>query len=341
MIRYSEIVQNGQKLDSEKKANKGEGISLRKTGILDKDKKDKEEEKDAINEARVYYKKLFTLANKVQSWVRKNETINIQLIVPLLRSIIENDLIDSLYYYLGFEGHKGDKLGAHSIDVTIFSLKIGMGMGYDNKRLLALAMIAFLHDMGMYKIAENIVNKKGKLDKQEFKEIQRHPEISADILSGLGDKYRWLADVALQVHERADGSGYPSGLREEEIHDYAYIIGLVDIYAAMIKDRPYRDRIEKNRAMRDIIAFSRGRFPVKIIKVFLNQISFFPVNSYVKLSDRSVGRVITTNPDFPLKPIVEVLYDSLGNRLAEKRVVDLSGQTLLYVIGSVDEKDII
>ena len=63
--------------------------------------------------------------------------------------------------------------------------------------------------------------------------------------------------------------------------------------------------------------------------------------SYVKLNDRSVGRVINTNPNFLLKPVVEVLYDSLGNRLAEERVVDLSEQALLYVTGSIDEKDII
>jgi HD-GYP domain-containing protein (c-di-GMP phosphodiesterase class II) len=338
MIRFSEIVENGQKPDLKKKVRKGEGVNLRSTGILNEDK---EEKKMAINEARAYCKKLFTLADKVESWVQKDETIDIHLIIPVLRSIIENDLIDSLYYYLGFEGDKEGKLAAHSIDVTIFSLKIGIGMGYDNKRLLALAMIAFLHDVGMYKIPQNILNKKGKLDKQEFKEIQRHPEISADILSGLGDKHGWLAEVALQVHERADGSGYPKGLREKGIHDYAYIIGLVDIYSAMIKDRPYRDRIEKNRAVRDVISSCKAKFPVKIIKVFLNQISFFPLNSYVKLNDRSVGRVINTNPNFLLKPVVEVLYDSLGNRLAEERVVDLSEQALLYVTGSIDEKDII
>jgi len=76
------------------------------------------------------------------------------------------------------------------------------------------------------------------------------------------------------------------------------------------------------------------------VRAFLNQISFFPLNSYVKLNDRSVGRVITTNPNLPLKPTVEILYDSLGNRLAEERIVDLSEQTLLYVTGSIDEKEI-
>jgi HD-GYP domain-containing protein (c-di-GMP phosphodiesterase class II) len=170
--------------------------------------------------------------------------------------------------------------------------------------------------------------------------MQRHPEISAHMLSRLDDEYRWLADMALQVYERADGSGYPKGLKGEEVHEYAYIVGLVGIYSAMIKDRPYRERVEKNSAVRNIIVSSKDAFPARIVRVFLNEISFFPLNSYVKLNDRSVGRVVTTNPDFPLKPTVEILYDSLGNRLAETRTVDLSEQTLLYITGSVDEKEI-
>ena len=337
MIRFSKIIEHGKELDLKETVNNGE-VSFRKTDVLNKDKVGG---KNADKEARLYYQKLFSLGNKVQSWVSNNDPIDISIIISLLRSIIEDDVVESLYYYLVLEGDNGNKEVMHSIDVTIFSLKIGIGMGYDNERLLALAMIAFLHDVGMYKIPQDILNKKERLSEQEFKEIQKHPEISADILSQLGDKYKWLADVSLQIHERADGSGYPRGLKEEEINDYAYIIGLIDIYSAMIKDRPYRDRFEKNRAMRNIISTSKGKFPAKMIKVFLNQISFFPVNSYINLNDHSFGRVIKTNPDLPLKPIVEILFDSRGNRLKQPKIVDLSRQPLLYITGSVDEKDIV
>ncbi len=341
MIRFSEIIKDNPEMDLKGKTKKGE-VNLSKAGILNKEKA---EEKYTIEEARVHYQKLLTLADQVQSWVQKNLIINISFILPVLDLIIENNLIDSLYSCVVLEGEKGNKLKAplvpHSVDVTVISLKIGVAMGYDNKRLLGLAIIALLHDIGMYRIPQNILNKKGKLSEAELKIIQRHPEIGAGILSKLGNEYKWLADVALQIHERADGSGYPQGLKEGEIHEYAYIIGLVDMYSAMIKDRPYRERIEQNRAMRSIIDSAKGKFPVKIIKVFLNQISFFPLNTYVKLNDRSVGRVITTNPNFPLKPTVEILYDSLGNRLAEARIADLSGEHLLYITGSIDEKDII
>jgi len=337
MVRFSDIIDDGHKMNAEK-VSRREGVNLRKTGIWNMGKI---KGKNTMDEARVYYQQLLTFANKVQSWVQNNETINISPVLHLLQTLIENDLIDSLYYYLVFKDNRQSNTGIHTIELTIFSLKIGIGMGYERKRLLALAIVAFLHDVGMYKINENIVEKKGKLNEREFKEIQRHPTISADLLSTLGSKYTWLANVSSQVHERADGSGYPRGLREGEIHEYAYIIGLVDIYSAMIKDRPYRDRIEKNRAMKSIIASCKGKFPAKIIKVFLNQISFFPVGSHIRLNDRSVGRVITTNPNFPLKPTVEILHDNVGTRLKESRIVDLSRQPLLYITESIDERDLI
>jgi len=113
---------------------------------------------------------------------------------------------------------------------------------------------------------------------------------------------------------------------------------LVDIYSAMIKDKPYKDSIEKNKAIKTMIASIKEKFPAKIVKAFLNQISFFPAGSWVKLNDMSVGRVVTANPEFLLKPFVEILYDHGGTRLKKSKTVNLSQQPLLYIIESVDER---
>jgi HD-GYP domain-containing protein (c-di-GMP phosphodiesterase class II) len=337
MIRFSDII-DYINLDVEERDKADEGLVLGKTGLWNIGR---EEGRNTMQEARAYYQKLLDLADQVHYWVRNDETIDISSVVQHLRHIIENDLIEPLYYCLVFEGDIVSTVAEQSVHVTIFSMLIGVGMGYDKKRLLPLAMVAFLHDVGMYKIPEDILNKKGKLSERELKEVQKHPEISAEILSKLGDKYAWLANLSLQVHERADGTGYPRAIKEGSIHEFAFIVGLVDIYSAMIKDRPYRDRIEKNRAMKSIITSSKDKFPAKLLKVFLNQISFFPVGSHVKLNDRSAGRVITTNPQFPLKPIIEILYDHVGNKLKKPKIVDLSQQPLLYITESIDERKLL
>jgi len=337
MIRFSDIIDDIN-LDVEDKDTEGAGMALGKTDFWNTGRV---EGRNTMEDARAYYQNLLALADEVQRRVQGNETINISSVIHQLRHIIENDLIESLYYYLIIEWNKDGGVAEHSIDVTIFSLMVGIGMGYDKSRLLPLAMVAFLHDVGMHKVPQEILKKRGKLSDQELKEVQKHPIQSAEILSQLGDRFTWLVNLCLLVHERADGSGYPRGLKEGNTHNFAFIVGLVDIYSAMIKDRPYRNRIEKNNAMKSILASSKGKFPYKIIKVFLNQISFFPVGSYVKLSNYSAGRVISTNPNFPLKPTVEILYDHIGNKLKRSKIIDLSQEPLIYVIESIDEKEFI
>lgn len=337
MIRFFDIVDDID-LNVEEREKIDEGLALGKTGFWNMGRV---EGRNTMQEARAYHKKLLALAKQVQACVQNNEPIDISAVIQHLRHIIESDLIEPLYYCLVFDRDKESTVPAHTIEVTIFSLMVGVGMGYDKKRLLPLAMVAFLHDVGMYKIPPAILGKKGKLSEREFEQIKRHPEISAGILSKLGDKFAWLANLTLQVHERVDGTGYPRGLKEDKVHEFAFIVGLVDMYSAMIKDRPYRQRIEKARAMKGIISSSKGKFPAKVVKVFLNQISFFPVGSHVKLNDRSAGRVIATSPEFPLKPTVEILYDHVGNKLKKSKIVDLSQQPLLYITESIDESELV
>ena len=335
-IRFSKIIEHDSRAGLKKKVPRRE-VSLRKIGILDEDEV---VERDTANGAGKYYEKLYKLADQVRAWVQNDEVINIALITPILDSMIEKNLTDHVYHHATFKVDEVEVMAAHAIEVTLLSTKIGIGLNYEKKQLADLAIVAFLQDVGMYKIPPDILAKRGTLSNQELKEIQRHPEISADILSRLNDNYSWLAEVALQVHERADGSGYPFGLKGEEIHDYASIIGVADVYSAMIHDRPYRERIERNRVVRAIMDSTGEAFPTWVVKAFLNQVSFFPLGSYVKLNDRSLGRVVNTDSDFPLRPTVEILNDDHGSRLQKERIVDLSEQLLLYVTGSMDEKDI-
>ncbi len=204
--------------------------------------------------------------------------------------------------------------------------------------LLKLGLAAFLENVGMYKIPDSIIKKRGKLEEGEIKIIKAHPRRSTEILGRMGERYKWLAQIALQVHERADGSGYPNGLKGKEIHELASIIGLMDIYMAMIQNRAYRDKFIPSDAMKFIIKDAKKLFPPKILKVFLTLISLFPVNTYVRLNNKSVGRVISTDKDQPFRPTIELLYDGLGNKLEERKVIRLSENPLLNLIESIDEK---
>ena len=136
-----------------------------------------------------------------------------------------------------------------------------------------------------------------------------------------------------------DGSGYPRGLKGEEILEFASIIGLVDTYMAMIRNRPYRSKYMQTEAVKAIIELGQGRFPPRVFKEFLDQVSLFPVNTCVKLNNNSIGRVLSTEKTQPLRPTLELLYDGLAQKMEKPRIVRLSKQPLLHIIGAVDERD--
>jgi HD-GYP domain-containing protein (c-di-GMP phosphodiesterase class II) len=213
-------------------------------------------------------------------------------------------------------------------------------VGYDGKRLIKLGLTAFLENVGMYKIPESVLTKKGKLEEKEISVIKSHPIISYRILAGAGEKYQWLAKLALQTHERSDGSGYPKGLKGEEISEVASIIGLTETYIAMIKRTPYRDPYSKTDAVKFVIEDAKRQFPIKVLKAFFNEISLYPVNTYVRLNSGAIGRVRATNKRRPLRPRITLLYDSEEKKLPSPRIIDLSEDPLFYIVENIDEKDL-
>jgi response regulator RpfG family c-di-GMP phosphodiesterase len=332
MINFTNIVEKEPKAPPSKGNPKKTAVSLREIDIFDQHAAAEESPvvSDTVNEVVAYYKMLFKLADKVRDWVKGDQAINISVVARVMRDIVKKDLVETVYHHLTSNGDGAGVLPSRAMRVTLLSLKMGVGMGYDDERLADLGTAAFLHDVGRYKMPDDELNEEG------VPSDQRHPQISADMLSGLNENYGWLPTVVLQVHERADGSGYPFGLKQEEIHEYSFIIGLADMYLDMISAGP---GIEPHAAIREILDTAQQEFPTTVVKNFVNQVSFFPLGSYVKLNDRSIGRVVNTNPDYPLRPTVEVLNDGAGATVSSTRVVDLSQQILLYITGSVDETE--
>ena len=296
-------------------------------------------ERDSADVA-VLYEKLVQSATDVREKVASGQDLAPGPIFADLHAVLDRDLIQPLFEHAMSQPGDWKDLSLHSVDVSLGCLMVGKGLGYDKKKLLEIGLAAFLENVGMYRIPEGILEKSTKLESGEIDRIREHPETSATILSRLGERYAWLADIALQVHERTDGSGYPRGLKGSEISETASIIGLVDTYVAMIRKRAYRDRILQADAIRFILKEGKVQFPTKILKGFLNSISLFPFNTYVKLNNKSIGRVVSTDRNHPLRPAVQVLFDGLGNKPERKEIVRLSDNPLLYIVETIDERDL-
>jgi HD-GYP domain-containing protein (c-di-GMP phosphodiesterase class II) len=351
MVRFSDLIKRrdkkNQKGQDSVKEGERDGFRLSDSEKLENNRKKEEFHvdistmKDDTNPEIVnFYEKFLNKAGEVRERVYNNQGISPSPILSELHSIIDKKLVDDLYQYAMAVSPGSEDMLVHTLDVMFTSLKVGEGMGYDTKMLLRLGLAAFLENVGMYKIPDSILNKTGKLGADEIAVIKKHPEMSSEILSRMGEQYKWLADVAIQIHERSDGSGYPIGLKGEQISELASIIGLVDIYVAMIKKRPYRVEYMQTVAIKSIIEASKGLFPPRIVKIFLSQVTLFPINSYVRLNNKSIGKVIATDHNQPLKPTIELVYDGLGQRVRERQVIHLPDNPLLYIERSVNKENL-
>jgi len=127
------------------------------------------------------------------------------------------------------------------------------------------------HDIGKISIPDAILKKPGKLSKEEFDTIKKHPEISYQILRA-ADEFSDLAIHALYHHERWDGTGYPSGKKGEEIPLFSRIICVADSYEAMTAVRSYKKQLTKDEAVKEIIKCSRFQFDEDIARVFVEKV---------------------------------------------------------------------
>jgi HD-GYP domain-containing protein (c-di-GMP phosphodiesterase class II) len=283
------------------------------------------------SEMRGHYNSLVQEAAGIRDRVKNGQDLGKMPALDGFRHAIKEDRVDPLYICAMSSIEDQISFPEHTVKVAAVSLKIAKGLDYNPKKMLQLGLAAFLENVGMYTISDHILTKGGKLDPEEMAAIRGHPEKSYEILTRVGEMHRWLAELSLQTHERSDGSGYPQGLRGVEISEFASIIGLADTFVALTSERPYRKRLAPADAVRVILSEGKPLFSTRILRSFMNEISLYPVGAYVKLNNGSLGQVISTEKNQPLRPHVKILHDFRGNKAEACTVIRLLDQPLLYI----------
>lgn len=160
----------------------------------------------------------------------------------------------------------------HSLRVQQYSEKLAEALGLSSKKLMNIRNAAILHDIGKIGIDDSILKKPGKLTKEEFDMIKKHPEIGSDILKDV-DFLRNAAIIIRSHHERYDGKGYPDGIKGEEIPVESMILSIADVYDAMTSDRPYRGALSKEEALDEIKRNAGIQFSPEIANKFVEIMS--------------------------------------------------------------------
>jgi HD-GYP domain-containing protein (c-di-GMP phosphodiesterase class II) len=302
------------------------------------------------NEAE-YLKKLHSTIvdylEEVQRRVKNDEHLDIKQAVDIINHIINTpDLIEKFYQstalsrVLSHNYNEKKYLTLHLVNVLSYALKIGTGLKYSREQLLELGLSALLYAVGLLKIPESIIGKKGKLTEAEVNVIKKHTEIGKNILFGFQAEYPLLSRVAHEYHEREDGSGYPEKLKGNKICECAKIIGLADAFDAMIHNRPYRKALAQYFSVKELIGSKNSMFCPKIIKAFLDEMGIFPIGSYVRLNNMGIGQVIATSKAYPLRPTIKLIFTSHAKRAPEETVINIEKHPVLYVTEAVSEEDL-
>jgi len=173
-------------------------------------------------------------------------------------------IINTLY-------EKSKQDDAHSKNVSKICKLMGETMNMTEEKISELEILGDIHDIGKIGISESILNKEGKLNSEEWEEVKKHPQIGYHIVSSSSD-LAFLVDCVLFHHEWYDGSGYPKGLKGEEIPLMARIVSIADAYDAMTSYRPYKKSHTKNEALEEIIKYSGTQFDPELVKIFTNSV---------------------------------------------------------------------
>lgn len=287
------------------------------------------------------YQRLVGIATKVFAAVSAGKIPDENAIVRALRASMkklregEGLLAETMRQHSGVL-----ELAQRGANSALLSMRLGLELGVDDKRCLAVGLCGLMHDLGMLKVPEEVLQE-GQLSTEGLEILKRHPGESRRIIEDFGPAFTWVGRIVVQVHERRDGSGYPQGLSCEEIHEIAQLVGLADTYLAMTHPRADRPGLVVYNALKVVIDKRRTLFDNQLIKALINIVSIFPLGSLVKLNNNEIGRVIGTSRLHPTRPQVEILLDSRGRPLKPPRQLVLEEEPMVYIVNPAIEEDVL
>ncbi|WML47063.1 HD-GYP domain-containing protein [Neobacillus sp. PS3-34] len=216
----------------------------------------------------------------------------------------------------------------HSLNVTMYSLAIGLQLNLPPKDLEILGLGAILHDVGKMKVDEHILLKPGRLTEDEYEEIKKHAEQGYNILRKIPGLPLIVAHCAFQHHERLDGSGYPRGIQGSEIHDFGKIIAVADVFDAVTSNRVYRRAMLPHEGLEILYAGSGSLYESSLIEAFRQAVAIYPAGITVELSDGRKGVVSRQNKGLSDRPTVRIF----GDNGTEVEPYDLDLKTELHIV---------
>lgn len=269
-----------------------------------------------------YSKKTKLLENSFQHLIDKTESLDSNALLEQISSLYTNHLTSlSVFDMLHNMRQIDDTTYAHCINVAIISRMMGKWLEFSEEELEVLTLAGLLHDIGKCKVNPKILSKPGPLTPEETRQVHKHPQYGIEILADY-DLDERVKSAVLMHHERCDGSGYPSGLKGNEISDFAKIIAIADVYDAMTCNRCYRKGICPFEVIATFERKGFERYESQYLLPFLNHIIQTYIGNSVLLNDGTSGKIILINKQYLSRPVIST---------PTNKYLDLSKHPELYI----------
>ncbi|MBI4681938.1 MAG: HD-GYP domain-containing protein [Nitrospirae bacterium] len=309
---------------SKEEADKEEKVKLKKH-----DRHEEHDETDEIHfekvkpapveieiiKAKMIKKESMLTVQKVMSDIKSGNQIQKESVAhtvdDILASILRNK---NALTGLGRLRKADEYLYSHSINVCTLMVAFGKYLGFDSQLLREVGVGALLHDIGAINVPTDILTKEGELSAEEFNIIKGHVQYGRSILEKTEGITETSIITAYQHHERADGSGYPNGLKGDKISYTGQAIAIIDVYDALTTKRCYRRKIAPTQALRMIYEWSDTQFNKELVQKFIRCMGIYPVGSLVCLESGLIGVVTSHSEDNMLQPVIRVIYNKTNKR---------------------------
>ncbi|KAB3524830.1 HD-GYP domain-containing protein [Alkaliphilus serpentinus] len=272
-----------------------------------------------VEELQKVYKVSFDeFSNQMES-LKKNHTLDKGTLDDISNNLIQC-ITEHKQVYIGIQGirRKDFYTYIHSIDVAIFAIIMGESLGLSKRNLKKLALSALLHDVGKIEIDDEILSKPTSLTEDEMNKMKMHTIYGYEIIKDKLGYFEEIAMVALEHHEKVDGSGYPKAAEKKNIHFFSQIVAICDIYDAITADRVYRKGVLPHRGVEYLMSVTNSHIDHELTRKFIGNIAVYPLGTQVGLNNGEEGIVIHLHKGFPLRPVVRIKGSNIKRDLMKE-----------------------